>query len=142
MIRNLSVDEIDSIYAIEEVSNPSPWSRDSFLSEFSHESGIRLGYTLDILVGFCFGRLIVDEFTILNIAVTKEHRNRGIGKELMLTAMKHAQEKGAIKSFLEVRTGNAAAFCLYQSLGFKEVSKRKNYYSQIGQDAINMEMIL
>ena len=40
--------------------------------------------------------------------------------------------------FLEVRTDNAAAIGLYQSVGFAAVGVRKRYYRVSGADAYTM----
>ena len=41
--------------------------------------------------------------------------------------------------FLEVRTDNAAAIALYESVGFTRVGVRKRYYRVSGADAYTMQ---
>lgn len=42
--------------------------------------------------------------------------------------------------FLEVDAANEAALLLYRGLGFKEVGKRKGYYSESGGDGTALVM--
>ncbi len=66
------------------------------------------------------------EFEIITIGVDPKHRRVGLAKYLL----NHLIRKLATgsKIFLEVSTDNLSAVNLYKSLGFKEVSLRKNYY--------------
>ena len=45
-------------------------------------------------------------------------------------------EDGVI--FLEVRAGNVPAVGLYDSFGFREIDRRKNYYRNPDEDALVM----
>ncbi|MCS7094758.1 MAG: ribosomal protein S18-alanine N-acetyltransferase [Thaumarchaeota archaeon] len=66
---------------------------------------------------------------VVSIAVMPEHRRKGIGKALMLEAMKamrnvyHCDEV-----YLEVRVSNEPAIKMYESLGFAIVDTIKHYY--------------
>lgn len=55
---------------------------------------------------------------IHDIAVSKEHRSKGIGRKLFDEIHKIADEMGACKVTLEVLEGNAPAKALYASLGY------------------------
>ena len=41
--------------------------------------------------------------------------------------------------FLEVRETNRAAYQLYSKIGFQEIGRRKNYYSEPVEDALMMK---
>lgn len=82
---------------------------------------------------------IVDsnEFEIITIGVHPKFRRNGLAKNLLNNIFKNAQ-KGS-KFFLEVKSDNLGAIAFYQSLGFKILSVRKQYYQ--GVDAFSMGLI-
>ena len=80
--------------------------------------------------GFALTRIIVDEVELLTLAVAPAHHRKGIAHSLMQGWMAQARTGGAIAAFLEVASDNAAALALYQNHGFKQISRRKGYYSR------------
>lgn len=62
-----------------------------------------------------------DTWYICGIAVTPEHRRRGIGKRLMQIAQEQAREHGYDRLSLVVFKENTAAVRLYQHLGYEIV---------------------
>lgn len=74
---------------------------------------------------------------IVTLYVNEEYRHKGIGKAL-IEAVFGVFEKLQIKQCtLEVSELNEAAIKLYESLGFKTVAKRAQYYRD-GSDALLM----
>ena len=71
---------------------------------------------------------MLDEATLFNIAVAPEFQRKGLGRELLDALIVGLEEKGIVTLWLEVRDSNRAAIALYESLGFNEVSIRRNYY--------------
>jgi len=76
------------------------------------------------------------EAEIYNIAVRETHRQRGLGKRLLVHALREAALSGCTRALLEVRVGNAAALALYTRTGFQECGRRKRYYADTGEDAL------
>ncbi len=74
----------------------------------------------------------------MRIAVFPEFRGQGYSRELMDRMEKSAAEKAVNALSLEVRAGNEVALGLYQSYGFREEARRKNYYQQPVEDAVIM----
>ena len=74
----------------------------------------------------------------MRIAVFPEFRGQGYSRELMDRMEKSAAEKAVNALSLEVRAGNEVALGLYQSYGFREDARRKNYYQQPVEDAVIM----
>jgi len=66
-------------------------------------------------------------YFIANVAVHPDQRNRGIGKQLTLRALKHVREHGGKSVVLQVREDNPAAIHIYETLGFNEISRRTNW---------------
>ena len=74
----------------------------------------------------------------MRIAVFPEFRGQGYSRELMDRMEKSAAEKAVNALSVEVRAGNEVALGLYQSYGFREEARRKNYYQQPVEDAVIM----
>jgi ribosomal-protein-alanine N-acetyltransferase len=72
---------------------------------------------------------------IVSIAVMENYRRRGIGRKLIVEAMRKGRDVyGATEGYLEVRISNDAAIGLYDVLGFKKVKRNYGYYMD-GEDA-------
>jgi ribosomal-protein-alanine N-acetyltransferase len=69
-----------------------------------------------------------DEAQVANLGVDPLHRRRGWGRLLGEHALRAAREEGARRATLEVRASGGPARALYAALGFRETSRRKNYY--------------
>jgi ribosomal-protein-alanine N-acetyltransferase len=50
--------------------------------------------------------------------------------------MRAAARKGASRALLEVRAGNREAVALYESLGFRRLGLRREYYREPLEDAL------
>jgi [ribosomal protein S18]-alanine N-acetyltransferase len=88
------------------------------------------------VAGFLVGRTVAPgERELLNLAVGCAARRRGIARGLLQAWLKGSE--GTV--FLEVRESNEAARKLYKSMGFQEVSLRRNYYANPLEAAIVMK---
>lgn len=90
------------------------------------------------ILGHAILSTVVDEASVLNIAVAPAAQRQRIGFQLMENILAYASEKGAVEVFLEVRESNRPAFSMYHQFGFNEVGIRRNYYpsAQGREDAI------
>lgn len=68
---------------------------------------------------------------LFEIGTEQAVRNQGLGRELILSALKWARLRGARQAWLQVEAHNAPALALYHSLGFEEVY-RYHYRRQDG----------
>ena len=74
---------------------------------------------------------------VLTLTVADEHRRKGIGRELLRRLIDWSRTQKCEVIMLEVRVGNEEAIPLYESFGFIEISRRKDYYGP-GKTAIVM----
>jgi tRNA threonylcarbamoyl adenosine modification protein YeaZ/ribosomal-protein-alanine acetyltransferase len=74
---------------------------------------------------------------VLTLTVAGEHRRKGIGRELLRRLIDWSRTQKCEAIMLEVRVGNIDAIPLYESFGFIEISRRKDYYGP-GKTAIVM----
>lgn len=136
---DLSADHLSDVLEIERLSFKTPWSKFAFIHEIEFEKSVFKVLKLKgRLVGYGGFWHILDEIHISNIAIHPDYRRRGLGKMLLTHLLEEAVARGAAKASLEVRRSNTAARHMYEKLGFKVVTVRKNYYVPEGEDALVM----
>lgn len=74
---------------------------------------------------------------VVSVAVLEEHRGKGIGRALVLEALKGLRQRKGDEVYLEVRVSNTTAVKLYQNISFHIKSKLSSYYRD-GEDAYLM----
>lgn len=120
---------IPQIAALERVCFSDPWSENSIASELENRLSFWLvAQEYGQVLGYIGSQTVLGETDIMNLAVSPEHRRRGIAKALLnaLTDALKAQGNRCIS--LEVRQSNLPAQALYEQLGFSQVGLRPNYY--------------
>lgn len=142
IITKMTRDDLNKVVEIEEASFNAPWSRRMFLSELSGNPFSQL-YTArmpdkDEIVGYICFWLVFEELHLMNLAVHPCWRREGVGEELLRWAVLKGREAGTKIATLEVRSSNDAARGLYEKVGFKARSIRRNYYSNPKEDAVIM----
>ena len=84
--------------------------------------------TNEKIVGFVIFDVIYEKCEIIDIFTEEEYRKQGIA----LSLIKEIEKDFTVENItLEVREDNIAAIKLYEKLGFKKVSIRKNYYKDV-----------
>ena len=127
---------IKPILEIERLSQPAPWSEESFRRELSKEGGIFLVAEDGTgVLGYAGSWIVADELHLITVAVQPDIRRDGIGQKLVVESLLRGQEVGAKCATLEVRVSNEPAIKLYEKLGFKDFGRRKAYYSDNKEDA-------
>ena len=137
IIRPMKEEDLKNVHEIEQASFTMAWSFESFQEVL--QSSYRYYIVAEEegqILGFAGMSLIVDEADIENIAVSKEHRRQGLGRELLKALKAQALEQDMSVMFLEVRVSNTPAVCLYESEGFVPVGRRKDYYEAPREDAL------
>lgn len=89
-------------------------------------------------VGFLVAWHVADELHVLTVATTERLRRRGVALALMDEALAYSRAHAIRIVLLEVRRSNRAAIKLYRKLGFTALGVRPGYYSDNGEDAIEM----
>ncbi len=134
----LHTQDLPSVVAIEKKSYPNPWGFESFTQILSQKNFYGWGIFINHqLRGYGFYSVVLDEMSLVNLAIDPEHRGQGLGSHLLEHVLKEAGLMGAKHCFLEVRVDNKAAIALYASHGFEPKGRRVGYYSD-GRDAFVM----
>ena len=138
MIKKLTSNDIDYIEQIfnleKEIFKNSAFSIEYLKTLIKNDNSFIYIYLIDNQVcGYLMVLDSIDVYEILAIATIEEYRNKGIAQELL--------DKIKTKDiFLEVRESNQVAINFYKKNKFKEISIRKNYYSEPNENAIIMKL--
>lgn len=131
--------DVEGVYSISKASFSQSWSKASIAKEVVNPTASYFVAELEgTLIGYGGMWHMMDEGEIINIAVTKENRQHKVGSLLLEALLSEAREKGIKSVFLEVRASNRVAQGLYKKYHFKEIGRRKNYYHEPTEDAVNM----
>lgn len=110
-------------------NNGDEWSGETFFNDMAQNNRIYLLAMRDgNAVGFVGASYFMDEADILRVAILPEYQRKGIATQLMQEMITSLKKLLVKKIMLEVEEDNVKAQGLYKKVGFKEISKRKNYY--------------
>jgi len=143
-LKLLAPEQIPAVIALEQAATEFPWTQKMYIDSLAAGywgGGLWQGPRL---VGAAAVSTGAGEAHLLNMCVALEHQGQGYGRMLLAGACQQARDEGARKMFLEVRAGNGRALSLYQSIGFRQIGVRKDYYpGALGrEDAVCMALNL
>ena len=128
MITPVLENDFDRLFEIEQQAHLVPWAKGTLLNS-QGERYLNLKLSVENrIVAFAICQFVLDEATLFNIAVDPAYQGKGYGKQLLQVLIAQLQQKQITTLWLEVRASNTTAQKLYSSLGFNEVTVRKNYY--------------
>ena len=143
--RRASIQAVATIEAI--VQLQEPWTEQT-LSDLLEQDSIDLMVVISIdtdeVVGYCLYQVVFEQAEILRIGTRPDYQRQGIASLLFAELKTHLKEIQVENLLLEVRADNAPAIALYEQQGFTVIHKRKGYYQQPHQpavDALIMQLI-
>lgn len=139
MIREMVLEDLDQVLALEKQCFAQPWTLDNLRYElegnpFSH------GWVLideEEIVGYTFLWETFETGQIAKIGVDPKKRRKHFADQLMKAMDHRAVNAGCEVITLEVRASNVAARKLYEKNGYIQMNISKKYYPD-GEDAIIM----
>ncbi len=84
-----------------------------------------------------FRKTAATEFEVLNLAVQPLFRRQGLARSMMQLML----ERHCGEVFLEVRESNQTARKFYESIGFQEIGRRRDYYQNPVESGIVMKIL-
>ena len=123
------IEKIYEEYLSVKENNFRKWSKD-FLASLFLEKNVFFISLNNPVEGYLIARKILDEYEVLSLATDINKRRRGIGTLLFEKLIKMAKQEKIQRILLEVSENNSVAICLYEKIGFKTISKRRNYYNK------------
>ena len=140
----MNADHLEELEKLERLCFSRPWSRKMLAEELENQCAAFLvaqdGDTGKV-VGYAGLLVVADEGYITNVAVFPEYRRRGVAAQLLSVFENFARGSHLAFLTLEVRPSNTAAIALYESFGFRQVGRRKNYYDLPKEDALILTKI-
>ena len=151
--------DLTDVLVNEVAAYPYPWTRGNFedclkerrdcrlLLADARQTGSRQTGSpakTPAVVGHGVLSVAVGEAHVLNVCVAPACQGQGFGRALLDHLLGRALALRAEVVFLEVRPSNGVAIALYESIGFNEIGRRRNYYpAAIGhEDALVMALDL
>jgi ribosomal-protein-alanine N-acetyltransferase len=145
LLRPATQADLNQIVQIERESFADPWTEESFRRLLGGHSAIFqvIGYPPDSKVaGYVIAFAVGEDAELLNVAVEPTFRGRGLAGQMLDAVLIELSGRGVRTAFLEVRESNRAARALYDSRGFTEIGRRRNYYRRPVEDALVMRRTL
>lgn len=167
-IREMTLDDIDAVAAIDQQSFSTPWPARTYRYEVNNKrscmivleaQGVQIsqadsqngfgklltrltgnGREQSQLAGYSGFWHIADEAHISTIAIHPDWRGKKLGELLLWGMIREGIRLGAEKVTLEVRVSNEVAKNLYYKYGFVIIGKRKGYYRDNREDADLMQV--
>jgi ribosomal-protein-alanine N-acetyltransferase len=142
-VRVATVADIPAIVAIERsVYNAAHWPEAQYKSLLGPNlPGLRsvfLAEDTEAIVAFLVAHRVADTWEIENLAVVQANQRRGIATLLLDALLKSI---AGSEVFLEVRESNLAARRFYEESGFAKIGRRKNYYRDPLEDALQYRWV-
>lgn len=139
MVRWVNKDDLEAVAELERLCFSIPWSQAVLEEGFSNGLDRYVVAEQDgAVVGYANFRIVAGEGEIERVAVHPDMRRRGHGRKLMEAMVEYSRSQGVTDMTLDVRVNNEKAINLYESCGFAEEGRRKDYYREPTEDAIIM----
>lgn len=125
MIRKATERDLALLVALEQACAHQPWFPDALGTAI--EDRFTSAWLLEDHA-YCIERTVLDEAEILTLGVDPALQGRGEGRRLLEAVQQTWVDRGVASAWLEVREDNAPARGLYTHLGWRETTRRPNYY--------------
>lgn len=139
MILPMNESHVSAVAELEKLCFSAPWSERSIAAELKSQWSLWLVEEREgVAIAYVGSQSCPPEADVMNVAVSPAYRRQGIGEGLMVALMEALREREIESLTLEVRASNEAAIALYDRLGFQQVGRRPNYYTDPREDALIM----
>ena len=132
---------LPQLAALERACFSHPWSEAMLAEELYNDNASLVAAEGEdgTVLGYGMVRAVLDEGCLEKIAVADAWRRQGVAEAILSAFIRFGRANLAFLT-LEVRESNRAAIGLYEKLGFRPVGRRKNYYTEVHEDAILMTL--
>ncbi len=139
-VRRMEGRDLARVMEIEQQSYSMPWTESTFRGLLRRtDADLYVAETRGAAIaGYAVAWAVLEQGELGNVAVAPEFRRRGVAHRLLDAVVDRSRERGVRELFLEVRVSNIHARQLYETYGFREVGRRRNYYMEPVEDALVM----
>lgn len=135
----LLISDLDKVMELEPQLFDHPFEKTVYLFELNHNPYahyLKLQENNE-LIGYGGIHCIFDESHLITIGISNQHQQKGLGRKLLEQLIDIAKQQDCTCMFLEVAVTNYKAIQLYESMEFKKLRTRKEYYGNV--DAYEMK---
>jgi ribosomal-protein-alanine N-acetyltransferase len=132
--------DMPEVLAIEASSFEFPWVEEDFIRCLRQRNCIGMvAEHDDQVVGFMIYELNKNRIQVLNFAVARDFRRRGVGTQMVAKLIGKLSAQRRTRIAMEVRETNLAAQLFFRTAGFRAVSVLRNFYDDTPEDAYLMQ---
>lgn len=140
-IVKMNATHIDALAQIELECFSLPWSKKALAEELCNPLSVFfVAKKQNCVCGYVGMHNVSGQGYITNIAVSTSHRKQGVAKKLIEKLLAYGKQNNMEFITLEVRESNIVATTLYQKYSFKQVGKRRGFYSNPKEDGLIMTL--
>ncbi len=135
--------DMPEVLEIEQQAFEFPWSEDDFLRCLRQRNCIGMVAEFEErVVGFMIYELHKTRLHVLNFAVRRDIRRRGVGSSMIQKLVSKLSQQRRNRILLEVRETNLPAQLFFRRLNFRAVSIMREFWMDSEEDAIVMQYTL
>ena len=132
-----NINDLNDIYCLQNGYKHLLISKDSLKSDLENDNCIYFVAKSDNKLLSCIGATILFDHIDISIVITDiNYQKKGIASALLNQVIRYAKDNNIEKIYLEVRASNLEAIKLYEKYNLKQISIRKNYYSDTKENAL------
>jgi len=146
VVRRMAASDLDRVMGIALGEKNAPqWTRAMYMAALDPRSVPKrvalVAVALEAVAGFAVARLTASEAELETIVTASAFQRRGVARRVFGDLCLELGQFGVHEIFLEVRESNRPAKGLYQALGFLEIARRRGYYTDPIEDALQMRLL-
>lgn len=148
-VRAMTAADVEGVLKIAASLPRAPqWPRGAYEAALEEERSPRrvalvaglAGNVTGEVAGFAVASVLGPAAELETIAVAAARQRQGVATALWRALAAELRRAGARETLLEVRASNREALGLYGRLGFAEIGRRKSYYADPVEDAVQMRL--
>lgn len=128
MFEPISAENAQSAFILHHEVQIKPWSKGVFVDCLTSPYFANQLTKAGQLQGYYIGLQVLDEITLMDIAVVPQFQGQGLGRQILQHFITQCRLRQCAEIWLEVRESNTVAQHLYLNSGFELIEKRKGYY--------------
>ena len=122
--------DMEQVLAIEREAFASPWTLQDFFHQFKHRDAVGMVASDSPrapgkVYGFMIYRPLKTRLRIVNFAVAKQHRRRGVGRAMAELLASKLDQEHRTQILLDEREASHESHLFWRSVGFKTIAARR-----------------
>lgn len=132
--------DMPTVLNIESACFEFAWSEEDFIHCLRQRNCIGMVAEQNgVVVGYMIYELHRNRLHVLNFAVDRDARRRGVGRQMLFQLVGKLAYQRRNRILLEVRESNLAAQLFFKKCGFRAISVLRDFYEESAEDAYLMQ---